>query len=90
MPITRSLSAYRSARPVAPSVFDDEFYEAAQLIIREQSCTPSFLERSLRVTPSRAEGLVDLLAAAGIVGYTYLGGPRDVLVSDISYLEQFK
>ena len=72
-------------RPVAPSVFDAQFFEAAEVVISMQQVTASFLQRRLRIGQSHAGNLVDLLHVAGIVGEG-----NQVLVQNTRYLERFR
>src|SRR5690606_21603949 len=60
--------------------FDDLYDDAARLVISEQKCGISFLQRRLRIGYNRAASLLELLERAGIVSTPDAMGARVVLV----------
>lgn len=63
-----------------PEPFDDLYEDAARLVITEQNCGISFLQRHLRIGYNRASRLMELLERAGIVSTPDAMGARVVLV----------
>lgn len=68
---------------------DELFEEAARIIVSHQQGSASLLQRKLKLGYNRAGRLVDQLEAAGIVGPFKGAKSREVLVTDLSSLEQF-
>lgn len=68
---------------------DKMFREAAEVIVIAQQGSASLLQRKLKLGYNRAGRIIDQLEAAGIVGPFEGSKARQVLVSDLSSLEQF-
>ena len=66
---------------------DSLFEKAARLIVNEQSCTISLLQRTFQIGYNRADFLLDEMEGAGIVSELMCSKPRDVLISDTRSLE---
>jgi S-DNA-T family DNA segregation ATPase FtsK/SpoIIIE len=64
------------------------FDEAAALVVTHQQGSTSLIQRKLAIGYNRAGRIIDQLEAAGIVGPFEGSKARDVLVSDLSVLEQ--
>ena len=58
--------------------------EAAELVVAEDKCATSFLQRKLAIGYNAAARLVEQLEAAGIVSVANNVGKREVLVGDYS------
>ena len=67
---------------------DPMFDEAARLIVIHQQGSTSLIQRKLKLGYNRAGRLVDQLEAAKIVGPFEGSKAREVLVSDLTYLEE--
>jgi S-DNA-T family DNA segregation ATPase FtsK/SpoIIIE len=67
---------------------DSMFDEAASLVVTHQQGSTSLIQRKLSIGYNRAGRIIDQLEAAGIVGPFEGSKARDVLVSDLSVLEQ--
>jgi DNA segregation ATPase FtsK/SpoIIIE, S-DNA-T family len=67
---------------------DSMFDEAARMIVQHQQGSTSLIQRKLAIGYNRAGRIIDQLEAAGIVGPFEGSKARDVLVSDITILEQ--
>ncbi|MGB3902900.1 MAG: DNA translocase FtsK 4TM domain-containing protein [Bacteroidales bacterium] len=67
---------------------DPLIMDAAAIIISAQQGSISLLQRKLQIGHNRAGRLMDQLEALNIVGPQIGSKPRDVLISDISQLEQ--
>lgn len=62
---------------------DDElFNDAVQLIVKEQACSISMLQRRFRIGYNRAARLVDEMEAKGMVGPSEGSKPRKVYIND--------
>lgn len=68
---------------------DSMFREAAEVIVTAQQGSASLLQRKLKLGYNRAGRLVDQLEAAGIVGPFEGSKARNVLIPDLTALEQF-
>jgi len=68
---------------------DSMFREAAEVIVTAQQGSASLLQRKLKLGYNRAGRLIDQLEAAGIVGPFEGSKARNVLINDLSSLEQF-
>lgn len=69
------------------SNLDPMFDEAAQIIVTTQVGSTSMIQRKLSIGYNRAGRLMDQLEKAGIVGEAQGSKPREVLITDISSLE---
>lgn len=67
---------------------DKMFDEAARIIVQHQQGSASLLQRKLKLGYNRAGRIVDQLEAAGIIGPFEGSKARDVLIKDLSHLEQ--
>ena len=67
---------------------DPLIMDAAAIIISAQQGSTSLLQRKLQIGHNRAGRIMDQLEALNIVGPQIGSKPRDVLISDISQLEQ--
>ncbi|MDI3545918.1 MAG: segregation ATPase FtsK/SpoIIIE, family [Rikenellaceae bacterium] len=67
---------------------DPLIMDAAAIIISAQQGSTSLLQRKLQIGHNRAGRIMDQLEALNIVGPQNGSKPRDVLISDISQLEQ--
>ncbi|MDT0557641.1 DNA translocase FtsK [Ichthyenterobacterium sp. W332] len=67
---------------------DKLFKDAAQIIVTAQQGSASLLQRKLKLGYNRAGRIIDQLEAAGIVGSFEGSKARQVLVPDLSALEQ--
>jgi S-DNA-T family DNA segregation ATPase FtsK/SpoIIIE len=65
------------------------FREAAEVIVTAQQGSASLLQRKLKLGYNRAGRLIDQLEAAGIVGPFEGSKARNVLIPDLTALEQF-
>lgn len=63
---------------------DDLFMDAAKLVIETGKASSSLIQRRLRVGYSRAARLLDMLEEQGVVSGPDGSRPRDVLVRDVS------
>ena len=69
---------------------DDLFWEAAKIIVMYQQGSTSFLQRKLRVGYTRAGCIIDQLEQAGVVGPFQGSKAREVLIKDLSVLDEMK
>ncbi|HVN58770.1 MAG TPA: DNA translocase FtsK [Bacteroidales bacterium] len=67
---------------------DSMFDEAARLVVQHQQGSTSLIQRKLSIGYNRAGRIIDQLEAAGVVGPFEGSKARDVLVSDLTVLEQ--
>ena len=67
---------------------DKMFDEAARIIVQHQQGSASLLQRKLKLGYNRAGRIVDQLEVAGIIGPFEGSKARDVLIKDLSHLEQ--
>ncbi|MFI5204125.1 MAG: DNA translocase FtsK [Flavobacteriales bacterium] len=72
-----------------PDDKDDLFDEAARIVVTHQQGSASLLQRKLKLGYNRAGRLVDQLESAGIIGPFKGSKAREVLIQDLSSLEQF-
>ena len=84
-------SMYSPADEMREAVHEDElFFKAARLVIICQQASNHFLQHRLHIRSARAESLLDLLEAAGIIGESMGGHAREVRVDTLGYLQRFK
>ena len=69
------------------SVHDPLLEEAARAVVITQQASTSMIQRRFSIGYNRAGRIMDQLEAAGIVGQAMGSKPREVLVSDMSALE---
>jgi S-DNA-T family DNA segregation ATPase FtsK/SpoIIIE len=67
---------------------DKMFDDAAKLVVQFQQGSASFLQRKLKLGYNRAGRIVDQLEAAGVIGGFEGSKARDVLIKDMSQLEE--
>ncbi len=68
---------------------DPLFAKAAELVVKHQHATESFLQRGLMIGINKAEMIMDQLENAGIVGADRGFKPREVLIKDVGYLNEY-
>lgn len=68
---------------------DPLFTKAAELVVKHQRATESFLERGLTISINKAEMIMDQLEKVGIVSADYGSKPREVLIQDVGYLNEY-
>ncbi len=78
-----------SALDIDISDRDALFREAAEVIVTAQQGSASLLQRKLKLGYNRAGRIIDQMEAAGIVGPFEGSKARQVLVPDLTSLEQF-
>ncbi len=69
------------------SEFDDNFEEAARLVVRHQQASTSFLQRRLKLGYGRAARVIDELEEAGIIGPFEGSKGREVLMESEAELD---
>ncbi len=67
---------------------DKMFDESAKLVVQFQQGSASFLQRKLKLGYNRAGRIVDQLEAAGIIGGFEGAKAREVLIKDLTQLEE--
>lgn len=67
---------------------DKMFDDAAKLVVQFQQGSASFLQRKLKLGYNRAGRIVDQLEAAGIIGPFEGSKAREVLIKDMTQLEE--
>lgn len=67
---------------------DPMFDDAARLVVQHQQGSTSLIQRKLSIGYNRAGRIIDQLEAAGVVGPFEGSKARDVLCSDMIFLEQ--
>lgn len=67
---------------------DKMFDDAAKLVVQFQQGSASFLQRKLKLGYNRAGRIVDQLEAAGVIGPFEGSKAREVLIKDMSQLEE--
>lgn len=72
-----------------PNEKDQLFDDAARIIVSTQQGSTSMLQRQLKLGYNRAGRIMDQLEASGIVGGFNGAKAREVLISDLHFLEQF-
>jgi len=68
---------------------DSKFREAAEIVVTSQQGSASLLQRKLKLGYNRAGRIIDQLEAAGIVGNFEGSKARQVLITDLTSLDQF-
>lgn len=71
------------------SELDENFQDAARMVVQKQSGSTSMLQRSLKLGYNRAGRIMDQLEAMGIVGPARGSKPREVLFFDELELMKF-
>ena len=66
---------------------DPKIREAAELVVSTMQGSTSSLQRTMSIGFNRAGRLMDQLESIGVVGKSYNGKPREVLVHDLEELE---
>jgi S-DNA-T family DNA segregation ATPase FtsK/SpoIIIE len=72
-----------------PSERDGLFNQAAEIVVSTQQGSASLLQRRLKLGYNRAGRIVDQLESAGIIGPFEGSKAREVLIKDMTSLEQF-
>ena len=67
---------------------DTKFREAAEVIVAAQQGSASLIQRKLKLGYNRAGRIIDQLEAAGIVGPFEGSKARQVLISDLTALDE--
>ncbi len=67
---------------------DELFEDAARMIVQYQQGSTSLLQRKMKLGYNRAGRIIDQLEAAGIVGTFEGSKAREVLIKDMTHLEQ--
>ncbi len=68
---------------------DELFNEASRIIVQHQQGSASLLQRKMKIGYNRAGRLIDQMEEAGIIGPFEGSKARQVLISELSTLEQF-
>jgi S-DNA-T family DNA segregation ATPase FtsK/SpoIIIE len=71
------------------SELDENFQDAARLVVQNQHGSTSMIQRRLKLGYNRAGRIMDQLQALGIVGPSEGSKPREVLVYDEVELERY-
>ena len=74
---------------VMTSLRDELFDEAAKVIVIAQQGSASLFQRKLKLGYNRAGRIIDQMEAAGIVGPFEGSKARQVIIHDLSTLEQY-
>lgn len=85
--IPESNSDNNSGNAIEAKERDPLFEEAARFIVSNQQASTSSLQRRYSIGYNRAGRLMDQIEAAGIVGPSVGGKPREVLIIDLMQLE---
>ncbi len=80
--------SYNGSREIDLKKRDPLFDEAARLVVTHQQGSTSLIQRRMQLGYNRAGRIIDQLEAAGIVGQFEGSKARDVVVQDMSTLEQ--
>ena len=71
-----------------PSELDAMFEDAAKLLVSHQQGSTSLIQRKMKLGYNRAGRIIDQLEGAGIVGPFEGSKAREVLVKDLTHLEE--
>lgn len=67
---------------------DDLYREAVKIVVSTRQASVSMIQRKLRVGYTRAARMVDIMEEEGIVGPPNGAKPREILIDDVSDLEE--
>lgn len=68
--------------------FDKYFKAAATLVVEKQMPNITLLQRKFRIGYNRAGRIMNQLEKTGIIGKLNYSAPRDLLIKDITSLEE--
>ncbi len=71
-----------------PKELDENFDEAARMLVLHQQGSTSLIQRKMKLGYNRAGRIIDQLEGAGIVGPFEGSKAREVLIKDIEHLEE--
>lgn len=74
--------------PTELGELDPYFDDIARMVVEEQRCSTSAIQRKYSIGYNRAGRIVDQLEIAGIVGKQDASKPREVLIADMVSLER--
>lgn len=89
LPEAPSEDSSNSVGAFDPNEKDALFEEAARIVVSTQQGSTSMLQRQLKLGYNRAGRIMDQLEASGIVGGFNGAKAREVMISDLSALEDF-
>lgn len=89
LPEVPSEDGSAGASSFGPNEKDSLFEEAARIVVSTQQGSTSMLQRQLKLGYNRAGRIMDQLEGSGIVGGFNGAKARDVLITDLNYLEEF-
>lgn len=89
LPEVASEDGGSSAGGFDPNEKDALFEEAARIVVGTQQGSTSMLQRQLKLGYNRAGRIMDQLEASGIVGGFNGAKAREVLITDLNYLEEY-
>lgn len=88
LPEYKSEEEIKGSSTLSYSDLDDNFLEAATMIVLEQYGSTSLLQRKMQIGYNRAGRIMDQLETAGIVGGNNGSKPREVLVYSETELKE--